>query len=88
MGADIQSLKQTGAVMDAATVQRQVATISDDLATNRRERQVRRHLDPADFAALADTGYLLCGVPLDMGGFWVDVRSSVRGISEILRTLA
>jgi alkylation response protein AidB-like acyl-CoA dehydrogenase len=74
--------------MDAATVQRNVATIAEDFARDRRERQVRRHLDPADFAALADAGYLLSGVPADMGGLWVDIQTSVRPICEILRTLA
>ena len=74
--------------MDAATVQRNVAAIAEGFAKDRRERQVRRHLDPADFAALAEAGYLLTGVPAAMGGLWVDIPSSVRGICEILRTLA
>ena len=74
--------------MDAATVQHNVATIAERFARDRRERQVRRHLDPADFAALAEAGYLLSGVPAEMGGLWTDLQSSVRPISEILRTLA
>jgi alkylation response protein AidB-like acyl-CoA dehydrogenase len=74
--------------MDAATVQENVAKIAARFAQDRRERQVRRHLDPADFAALAETGYLLTGVPAEMGGLWVDMQTSTRPISEILRTLA
>ena len=74
--------------MDAATVQRNVATLAEAFARDRRERQLRRHLDPADFAALAEAGYLLTGVPADMGGLWVDLQTSARPISEILRTLA
>jgi alkylation response protein AidB-like acyl-CoA dehydrogenase len=74
--------------LDATTVQRNVATIAERFAQDRRERQVRRHLDPADFAALAEAGYLLSGVPAEMGGLWVDIPTSVRPISEILRTLA
>jgi alkylation response protein AidB-like acyl-CoA dehydrogenase len=74
--------------VDAQTVQRNVATIAERFAADRRERQQRRHLEPADFAALAEAGYLLSGVPADMGGLWVDLQTSARPISEILRTLA
>ena len=74
--------------MDAQTVQRNVAAIAEGFARDRRARQMRRHLDPTDFDALADAGYLLTGVPAGMGGLWVDLATSTRPICEILRTLA
>ena len=74
--------------MDAESVQARVAEVAGRFARNRPERQLRRHLDPADFEELAEAGYLLTGVPADMGGLWVDLRTSTRPISEILRTLA
>jgi alkylation response protein AidB-like acyl-CoA dehydrogenase len=74
--------------MDAETVLRNVAAISQRFAADRRARQMRRNLDKADFDALADAGYLLTGVPADMGGLWTDLQSSTRPICEILRTLA
>ncbi|HLF71394.1 MAG TPA: acyl-CoA dehydrogenase family protein [Dehalococcoidia bacterium] len=74
--------------MDAETVLRNVSAVAAEFAADRRERQQRRHLDPDDFKKLADAGYLLTGVPADMGGLWVDLRKSVRAYAEILRTLA
>jgi alkylation response protein AidB-like acyl-CoA dehydrogenase len=56
--------------------------------SDRAERQLRRHLDPADFAALRDAGFLRMAVPADQGGSWVDVASSTRAVCEVLRTLA
>ena len=74
--------------MDAQTVQRNVAVIAEGFAKDRRARQVRRHLEKADFDALAEAGFLLTGVPASMGGLWVDMQTSTRQLSEILRTLA
>jgi alkylation response protein AidB-like acyl-CoA dehydrogenase len=54
----------------------------------RRQRQLRRELDPQDFALLRDAGFLLTGVPADLGGLWVDLRRSTRPIAEMLRVLA
>jgi alkylation response protein AidB-like acyl-CoA dehydrogenase len=54
----------------------------------RAERQARRELDPADFAALADAGYRRAMAPVDRGGMWRDVPSAVRPLCEVLRTLA
>lgn len=74
--------------MDEATVRARVGEVAADFAANRRERQLRRHLDPADFARLRDAGFLLTGVPASEGGLWSDIASSARPIAEILRTLA
>jgi alkylation response protein AidB-like acyl-CoA dehydrogenase len=65
-----------------------VARIAERFAADRKQRQKRRELDPAEFAALAETGYLLTGVPVEHGGLFVDVRTSSRPTAEILRTLA
>jgi alkylation response protein AidB-like acyl-CoA dehydrogenase len=74
--------------MDAETTQRNVAAIAQGFAQNRRSRQLRRNLEKADFDALAAAGYLLVGVPADMGGLWVDLKTSTRPVCELLRTLA
>jgi hypothetical protein len=52
------------------------------------ERQARRHLDPDDFARLADAGFLLVGVPEAMGGLWRSVAETTRPICDVLRLLA
>ena len=65
-----------------------VGKIAEEFAHNRRERQLRRNLDPADFKAISDAGYLLVGVPESMGGIWQDAPRSTRPVCEILRTLA
>jgi alkylation response protein AidB-like acyl-CoA dehydrogenase len=65
-----------------------VTQIAGDFAADRKERQRRRHLDPADFARLAGAGFLLTGVPESKGGLWRSVRESTRPLCDILRTLA
>lgn len=74
--------------MQAKQVLDQVREISERFAADRPRRQLRRELNRADFDALADAGYLLTGVPADMGGLWVDEATSTRPTAEILRTLA
>jgi alkylation response protein AidB-like acyl-CoA dehydrogenase len=74
--------------MDVETAQRNVAAIAQGFAQDRRSRQLRRNLEKADFDALAAAGYLLVGVPADMGGLWVDLKTSTRPVCELLRTLA
>jgi alkylation response protein AidB-like acyl-CoA dehydrogenase len=54
----------------------------------RAERQIRRHLEPVDFAALRDAGFLRMAVPVDEGGSWRDTATSTRPVCEVLRTLA
>jgi alkylation response protein AidB-like acyl-CoA dehydrogenase len=72
---------------DAALVLESVREVAATFAQQRRERQLRRELDPGDFAALARAGFLLTGVPADHGGLWVDLPQSTRPIVEILRAL-
>ena len=55
--------------------------------SERGERQQRRHLERADFDALADTGYLLAAVPVDQGGLWESVEVSTRMLCDVLRVL-
>ncbi len=74
--------------MDANTVLDNVRQISERFANDRRNRQARRHLDPSDFAQLADAGFLLTGVPAARGGLWTSVRESTRPLCELLRVLA
>lgn len=54
----------------------------------RPERQARRHLDSADFARLAEAGFLHLAVPEEQGGLWRSVTESTRPICEALRALA
>ena len=74
--------------MNAQTVLDNVGRVAEGFAADRKERQLRRHLDPADFRQLADAGFLLTGVPVSRGGLWASVRESTRPICEILRVLA
>jgi alkylation response protein AidB-like acyl-CoA dehydrogenase len=75
-------------VSDLATLQARIQTIAEEWSQQRRERQKRRHLDPADFDRLREAGYLLVGVPSEMGGLWVSSVESTRPVCELLRTLA
>jgi len=72
----------------ASTALAAVKVIATDFARHRRERQARRELDPADFARLAEAGFLLSGVPAEQGGLWVSTPGSTRLVCELLRTLA
>ena len=56
--------------------------------SERQERQARRHLDIADFDALAAAGYLRAAVPASMGGLFEDFGVSTRATAETLRVLA
>ncbi len=65
-----------------------VADLADDWRAQRTDRQLRRHLDPADFAALRACGLPLMAVPVGLGGTWVDVATSTRPVAQALRALA
>lgn len=54
----------------------------------RAERQLRRHLERADFDELREAGLLLLAAPQEQGGLWRSAASSVRRLCEIHRTLA
>ena len=71
-----------------ADIQNSVAEIGASWATDRPQRQSRRHLDRADFDALRDAGILTLCVPKSMGGTWLDAQTSVRSVCEIYRRLA
>lgn len=74
--------------VDAGTVLDGVAVVAERFASERSERQLRRHLDRADFDLLAGAGFLATGLPSERGGVWSSVQTSTRGICAILRTLA
>jgi alkylation response protein AidB-like acyl-CoA dehydrogenase len=83
--------QRVGALMpplDSLTVLNRVAAVADRFAKDRPARQMRRQLVKEDFESLAEAGFLLTGVPADMGGLWSDIERSTRPIAEILRTLA
>lgn len=72
----------------SADVRTRVAALARRFAAERTERARRTALDPADFKALADAGYLLTGVPEAMGGLWRGVGESTRDYCAMLRALA
>lgn len=65
-----------------------VRQVGEQFAGQRRERQQRRHLDPADFELLREAGFPLVAVPVAAGGCYQDAAHSMRGICEALRLLA
>jgi alkylation response protein AidB-like acyl-CoA dehydrogenase len=81
-------VEQAAPQVSPASVLAAVRVIAEDFAQQRRARQARRALDPADFARLADAGFLLSGVPAERGGLWESSTGSTRLVCELLRTLA
>ncbi|HQT53203.1 MAG TPA: acyl-CoA dehydrogenase family protein [Phenylobacterium sp.] len=77
-----------GTIVADADLLANVRAIAADMASERMERQRRRHLERSDFERLADAGYLLTGIPADQGGLWRGVRASVRQYSELIYTIA
>jgi alkylation response protein AidB-like acyl-CoA dehydrogenase len=71
-----------------ATIRRNVDELAAQWLPQRAERQARRHLEEADFEALAATGFLYCAVPVDQGGCWESVAQSTAGVCDALRALA
>jgi alkylation response protein AidB-like acyl-CoA dehydrogenase len=74
--------------MDIQTITGNIQEISNQFDSQRRERQIRRHLEQADFDLLAEAGFHLTSLPREYGGFWKDVASSTRQIGELVRILA
>lgn len=62
--------------------------IADEWRSERAERLTRTGLDPADFERLRRAGLTLLPVPVEHGGAWVDVATSVAPICDALRTLS
>src|SRR5215208_5620095 len=66
----------------------EVQALAGRWASDRPQRQSRRHLDRADFEDLAACGFLQAIVPVEHGGTWHDVSTSVRPLAETLRVLS
>jgi len=78
----------TAAVSGVAGVNAALVHVAARFASDRHDRQRRRHLDQADFAALRDAGYGLSGAPAAEGGLWDSPNASVRPVAQLLHTLA
>lgn len=65
-----------------------VGSIAGGWREQRAERQARRALDPADFAALRDAGLLTLPAPVELGGRWQSLEESARAVCGVYRTLA
>lgn len=74
--------------MDASQVKEMVSAVAAEFKNDRAARQLRRNLVAEDFEKLARAGFLLTGVPEEMGGLWSGIASSTRTICELLRTIA
>lgn len=77
-----------GTTMDIDKVGRNVAAVASGWSPDLAARLGRRALDKADFAALADAGLTLTGVPEDMGGVWHSIARSTRPTGAMFRTIA
>jgi alkylation response protein AidB-like acyl-CoA dehydrogenase len=75
-------------MLNAPDLLANVGEIATRFANDRRQRQQRRALDPADIAALKQTGLHLAAVPEEHGGWWQDRRRSLRSHCQALRLLA
>lgn len=73
--------------LSSAEVSDRIAALSARFASERPERQRRRHLDRTDFDELAAAGFLGTALPVEEGGLW-DGSRSVRTTCELLRVLA
>jgi len=74
--------------VDTASTLDRVRSVAEDLAHDRAARQQWRHLEKADFDRLADAGFLLSGVPVEMGGMWDGTARTTRPVCDLLRTIA
>lgn len=74
--------------MEAASVHASVAEIARRFAADRHARQRRSELDAADFAELADAGFLMTGVSRRHGGLFESIAASTRPVADMLRVLA
>lgn len=74
--------------MTTTDVLEAVVELADRWRAERDDRLQRRHLDPVDFSALADTGFGRLIVPVEDGGFWTTLNETGPIIVEAIRTLA
>ena len=70
----------------------EVAAAVDEIASkwraDRAQRQLRTHLDIADFELLRGAGLLSLIAPVGSGGLWQSLGSSVRPVCDVYRRLA
>jgi alkylation response protein AidB-like acyl-CoA dehydrogenase len=71
-----------GRVLEAAQ------EIASAWRADRSQRQLRRHLDQADFDALREMGILQLVAPTDIGGLWQTMEVSARSMCDVYRVLA
>jgi alkylation response protein AidB-like acyl-CoA dehydrogenase len=81
-------LRSSSVTPTIAEVQARVSALANRFATEREARSVRTALEPADFGALAGTGFLLTGVPESMGGLWCGLDRAIRPYATMVRGLA
>lgn len=74
--------------MSEGDVLEKIGALAERWADERRERQERRDLDPADFEALHRAGLLRMSLPVSRGGLWRSLPASLRPWCEALRVLA
>ena len=74
--------------MDPAMLLGEVQRLADEFGRERHSRQLRRTLDPVDFERLRNAGFLLTGVPVELGGLWENAARTARPVGDVLRTLA
>lgn len=74
--------------MENVAIREKVIQLSEGFARDRGARQQRRALDPRDFDALREAGFLQVAVPTDQGGTFESVARSARPICDILRVIA
>ncbi|HBK04602.1 MAG TPA: hypothetical protein DDZ81_01925 [Acetobacteraceae bacterium] len=65
-----------------------IRDIARGFAAQRRERQLRRELDPTDIATLKAAGLHLAAIPEAYGGYWQNARVSQRVQCQAIRLLA
>jgi len=65
-----------------------IESLASTWSTDRADRMARRHLDRADFEALAETGYLRLIVPREHGGEWDSLAETGPVIVDAVRRLA
>lgn len=73
---------------DHDRLRHRIGELAGRFAGERAERMGRTALDPADFDALAEAGFLRAPVPRSEGGLFESFATSTRPIAELLRTLA
>ncbi len=79
---------ESGSHHDAAHVLAAIDAVAGSWAEERSDRLQRRHLDRADFDALAETGYLRLIVPEEHGGLWRSLNETGPIIVDAIHRLA